>query len=317
MSHLVKWNGRGEVVIEQICLDSVRIKEKMKEIVHENISNEDLKTKLISFIEEKKQFSFAELAYHHYIAFDGKDVKAIELLASGIELLILSADIFDDIEDKDNLQASWMKIDPSIVINAATALYTLSLQVISLVSNNPQHLSLTLQYSLQSLQGQHADLNVTSSSESEFIEMIKLKSGSLVTLPNVLGVYLATGEFNETVDEYSHYLGIVEQIANDHHGLYYPDNNDLKTRHNLVFYYLKNKYNQSSIDLLNFYAQENNQINNMDELKKKLRESGVIQYLNVMKNIALENFKESFKKLKLDEQRKNKLFVQLLRGNLN
>lgn len=317
MSHLVKWNGRGEVVIEQICLDSVRIKEKMKEIVHENISNEDLKTKLISFIEEKKQFSFAELAYHHYIAFDGKDVTAIELLASGIELLILSADIFDDIEDKDNLQASWMKIDPSIVINAATALYTLSLQVISLVSNNPQHLSLTLQYSLQSLQGQHADLNVTSSSESEFIEMIKLKSGSLVTLPNVLGVYLATGEFNETVDEYSHYLGIVEQIANDHHGLYYPDNNDLKTRHNLAFYYLKNKYNQSSIDLLNFYAQENNQINNMDELKKKLRESGVIQYLNVIKNIALENFKESFKKLKLDEQRKNKLFVQLLRGNLN
>lgn len=55
----------------------------------------------------------------------------------------------------------------------------------------------------------------------------------------------------------------------------------------------------------------------MDELKKKLRESGVIQYLNVIKNIALENFKESFKKLKLDEQRKNKLFVQLLRGNIN
>ncbi|WP_241211252.1 polyprenyl synthetase family protein [Bacillus atrophaeus] len=238
-------------------------------------------------------------------------------MASGIELLILSADIFDDIEDKDNLQASWMKIDPSIVINAATALYTLSLQVISLVSNNPQHLSLTLQYSLQSLQGQHVDLTLTVSSESEFIEMIKLKSGSLVTLPSVLGVYLATGEFNETVDEYSHYLGIVEQIANDHHGLYYPDNNDIKTRHNLAFYYLKNKYNQSSIDLLNFYAQEDNQINNMDELKKKLRESGVIQYLNVIKNIALENFKESFKKLKLDEQRKNKLFVQLLRGNIN
>lgn len=56
MSHLVKWNGRGEVVIEQICLDSVRIKEKMKEIVDENILNEDLKVKLISFIEEKNNF---------------------------------------------------------------------------------------------------------------------------------------------------------------------------------------------------------------------------------------------------------------------
>ncbi|MCC2527972.1 polyprenyl synthetase family protein [Bacillus halotolerans] len=289
----------------------------MKEIVDENILNEDLKTKLISFIEEKKQFPFAELAYHHYIAFDGKNDKAIELLASGIELLILSADIFDDIEDKDNLQASWMKLDTSIVTNAATALYTLSLQVISSVSNNPKLLSLTLQYSLQSLQGQHVDLNLTVSSESEYIEMIKLKSGSLVTLPSVLGVYLATGEFNETVEEYSRYLGIVEQIANDHHGLYYPDNNDIETRHNLAFYYLKNKYNQSSIDLLNFYAQENNQINNMDELKKKLRESGVIKYLNVIKNMALENFKESFKKLRLDEQNKNKLFVQLLRGNIN
>ncbi|MEG7335570.1 polyprenyl synthetase family protein [Bacillus sp. 0102A] len=289
----------------------------MKEIVDENILNEDLKAKLISFIEEKKQFSFAELAYNHYIAFDGKDDTAIELLASGIELLILSADIFDDIEDKDNLQASWMKIDPSIVINATTALYTLSLQVINSVSNNPTLLSLTLQYSLQSLQGQHVDLNLKVSSESEYIEMIKSKSGSLVTLPSVLGVYLATEEYNEIVDEYSRYLGVVEQIANDHYGLYYPDNNDLKTRHTLAFYYLKNKYNQSSIDLLNFYAQENNMINNLNELKRKLRDSGVILYLNVIKNLALENFKEAFKKLRLDEQRKNKLFVQLLRGNIN
>ncbi|WP_367386989.1 polyprenyl synthetase family protein [Bacillus vallismortis] len=289
----------------------------MKEIVDENIINEDLKAKLISFIEEKKQFSFAELAYNHYIAFDGKDDTAIDLLAAGIELLILSADIFDDIEDKDNTQAAWMQLDSSIATNAATALYTLSLQVINSVSNNPKLLSLTLQYSLQSLQGQHVDLNLKVSSESEYIEMIKSKSGSLVTLPSVLGVYLATGEYNKIVDEYSRYLGIVEQIANDYFGLYYPDNNDLKTKQTLAFYYLKNKYNQSSIDLLNFYAQENNMINNLDELKKKLRESGVILYLNVIKNLALENFKESFKKLRLDEQRKNKLFVQLLRGNIN
>ncbi|MDO3660640.1 polyprenyl synthetase family protein [Bacillus sp. C28GYM-DRY-1] len=290
----------------------------MKEIVDENILNEDLKEKLKSFVEVKKQFSFAELAYNHYIAFDGKNDTAIELLASGIELLILSADIFDDIEDKDNTQAVWMKLDPSIATNAATTLYTLSLQVINSVSNNPELLRLTLQYSLQSLQGQHVDLNFKKiSSESEYIEMIKQKSGSLVTLPSVLGVYLATGEFNETVDEYSRYLGIVEQIANDHYGLYYPDNNDLKTRHTLAFYYLKNKYNQSSIDLLNFYALEEKMINNLDELKRKLRDSGVILYLNVIKNLALENFKESFGKLSLDEQRKNKLFVQLLRGNRN
>ncbi|MCY9373970.1 polyprenyl synthetase family protein [Bacillus spizizenii] len=290
----------------------------MKEIVDENILNEDLKEKLKSFVEVKKQFSFAELAYNHYIAFDGKNDTAIELLASGIELLILSADIFDDIEDKDNTQAVWMKLDPSIATNAATTLYTLSLQVINSVSNNPELLRLTLQYSLQSLQGQHVDLNFKKiSSESEYIEMIKQKSGSLVTLPSVLGVYLATGEFNETVDEYSRFLGIVEQIANDHYGLYYPDNNDLKTRHTLAFYYLKNKYNQSSIDLLNFYALEEKMINNLDELKRKLRDSGVILYLNVIKNLALENFKESFGKLSLDEQRKNKLFVQLLRGNRN
>lgn len=290
----------------------------MKEIVDENILNEDLKEKLKSFVEVKKQFSFAELAYNHYIAFDGKNDTAIELLASGIELLILSADIFDDIEDKDNTQAVWMKLDPSIATNAATTLYTLSLQVINSVSNNPELLRLTLQYSLQSLQGQHVDLNFKKiSSESEYIEMIKQKSGSLVTLPSVLGVYLATGECNETVDEYSRYLGIVEQIANDHYGLYYPDNNDLKTRHTLAFYYLKNKYNQSSIDLLNFYALEEKMINNLDELKRKLRDSGVILYLNVIKNLALENFKESFGKLSLDEQRKNKLFVQLLRGNRN
>lgn len=89
MSHLVKWNGRGEVVIEQICLDSVRIKEKMKEIVEQNIFNEDLSQLLYSFIDSKETFSFAESTILHYVVFGGENLDVATRLGAGIEILIL------------------------------------------------------------------------------------------------------------------------------------------------------------------------------------------------------------------------------------
>lgn len=280
MSHLVKWNGRGEVVIEQICLDSVRIKEKMKEIVSQKIMNQDLERYLQNFIESKDTFEFADLALHHYLAFNGQDQKAIELLAAGIELLILSFDIYDDLEDQDNGSAVWMKIDSSIALNAVTALYTLSIQVMCQASHEPEFSQEILNFALQSIQGQHDDIVNAPQTEEACLEMIKNKSGALTALPCVMGVMLATGKYHPIVASYSYELGIIAQIENDYKGLFYLNNDFVQKKNTLAYLYLKKQFNDASAELLSLYQKPEEFVSiNTKALKRKLTEAGVIQYL--------------------------------------
>lgn len=314
MFHLVKWNGRREVVIEQICLDSVRIKEKMQEIVSKKIMNQDLERYLQSFIESKDTFEFADLALHHYLAFDGQDQKAIELLAVGIELLILSFDIYDDLEDKDNGNAAWMKIDSSIALNAVTALYTLSIQVMCQASHEPEFSQEILNFALQSIQGQHDDIVNAPKTEEACLDMIKNKSGALTALPCVMGVMLATGKYHPIVANYSYELGIMSQIDNDYKGLFYLNNDFVQKKNTLAYLYLNKQFNDASVELLNLY-QKPEEFVSMDTkaLKQKLTEAGVIQYLLVMKHLSLQKIKKEMSQLKLEDDKIEKLLSVMIK----
>ncbi|MEY9216649.1 competence protein ComQ [Bacillus subtilis] len=314
MSHLVKWNGRGEVVIEQICLDSGRIKEKMKEIVSQKIMNQDLERYLQNFIESKDTFEFADLALHHYLAFNGQDQKAIELLAAGIELLILSFDIYDDLEDQDNGSAVWMKIDSSIALNAVTALYTLSIQVMCQASHEPEFSQKVLNFALQSIQGQHDDIVNAPQTEEACLEMIKNKSGALTALPCVMGVMLATGKYHPIVASYSYELGIISQIDNDYKGLFYLNNDFVQKKNTLAYLYLKKQFNDASAELLSLYQKPEEFVSiNTKALKRKLTEAGVIQYLLVMKHLSLQKIKNEMSQLKLGEDKTEKLLSVMIK----
>lgn len=314
MSHLVKWNGRGEVVIEQICLDSVQIKERMKEIVSRKIMNQDLERYLQNFIESKDTFKFADLALHHYLAFNGQDKKAIELLAAGIELLILSFDIYDDLEDKDNRNAVWMKIDSSIALNAVTALYTLSIQVMCQASHEPEFSQKILNFALQSIQGQHDDIVNAPQTEETCLEMIKNKSGALTALPCVMGVMLATGKYHPIVASYSYELGIMSQIDNDYKGLFYLNNDFVQKKNTLAYLYLKKQFNDTSVELLSLYQKPEEFVSiNTKTLKEKLTEAGVIQYLLVMKHLSLQKIKKEMSQLKLEDDKTEKLLSVMIK----
>lgn len=314
MSHLVKWNGRGEVVIEQICLDSVRIKEKMKEIVSQKIMNQDLERYLQNFIESKDTFEFADLALHHYLAFNGQDQKAIEWLAAGIELLILSFDIYDDLEDQDNGNAVWMKIDSSIALNAVTALYTLSIQVMCQASHEPEFSQEILNFALQSIQGQHDDIVNAPQTEEACLDMIKNKSGALTALPCVMGVMLATGKYHPIVASYSYELGIMSQIDNDYKGLFYLNNDFVQKKNTLAYLYLKKQFNDASVELLSLYQKPEEFVSiNTKTLKQKLTEAGVIQYLLVMKHLSLQKIKKEMSQLKLEDDKTEKLLSVMIK----
>ncbi|MFS0655573.1 polyprenyl synthetase family protein [Bacillus sp. 179-C3.3 HS] len=292
-------------------LENKKIKQNMFDFIQHAVKNQDLQKLLLEFTDTKNEFSFGQLAYQHYEAFGGQDKQAITKLAAGIELLILSADILDDMEDRDNDVYPWMECQSGVAINAANILWATSIGVFSKLPNASDLLTYVHSYSLQAMEGQHLDIAVTPENEQDCLNIMKLKAGSLFVLPCVLGVILATGSFEEKVEEYASYLGMVEQLENDYVALFNKENIDFKRMQTLPFLYLKNEFNQSSSDLLRYFKSDVRSLS-YEELKDKLKQSGVQQYVFIMRNVLLNKFKQSIKKLHLEAPKKENLILFLI-----
>ncbi|WMT29862.1 polyprenyl synthetase family protein [Bacillus aerius] len=294
-------------------LENTKIKQKMSDFIQHAVRQNDLQKLLLEFTDIKNEFPFGQLAYQHYEAFGGQDEQAITKLAAGIELLILSADILDDIEDQDNDSYPWMKCQSGIAINAANVLFVTSLFIFSKLDYATELQNSVHSYTSLSMQGQHMDMTLVPKNESDCLKIMRLKAGSLFVLPCVLGVKLATGSFEKVVEEYAYYLGMVEQLENDYVGLFKKNNIDFKRMQTLPFLYLKNEFNPSSSDLLRYFKSEDKSFGS-EELKDKLKESGVQQYVFIMRNLLINKFKQTIKKLHLEDSKKEKLIFFLIGG---
>ncbi|PCK20235.1 quorum-sensing protein [Bacillus pumilus] len=292
-------------------LENTKIKQNMSDFIQHAVRHNDLQKLLLEFTDIKNEFPFGQLAYQHYEAFGGQDKQAITKLAAGIELLILSADILDDIEDQDNDSYPWMKCQSGVAINAANILFATSLNVFSKLNYAINLQNSVHSYSIQSMQGQHMDMTLVPKNEQDCLNIMKLKAGSLFVLPCVLGVTLATGSFDKKVEEYAYYLGMVEQLENDYLGLFNKDNIDFRRMQTLPLLYLKNEFNQSSSDLLCYFHSADKNLGS-EELKDKLKESGVQQYVFIMRKLLINKFKQSINKLDLEASKKEKLILFLI-----
>lgn len=291
----------------------------MMQIITSQIKNSELKNLLISFVNTKQMMNFGQLAIVHHKAFGGKDPEILQLAAS-IELLILSFDIFDDLEDLDNMQEPWMQIDHSIALNAATTLYTLSQQTILTLSSPYKHQILTalLQFSVQAMEGQHDDLENTISNEEECLNVMKRKSGSLTALASVCGMLLANANYPE-VEEYSYQIGIAAQTDNDFRDLFNPQKNDVSVhKKSLALLYLQKGYNEHAREVLAFFESNRdikNEFGSFENYKQKLVDAGVAQYLNVIKQISINRATRIIEGLNIDldhiEYLKSHLIINL------
>ncbi|MED3334555.1 polyprenyl synthetase family protein [Bacillus velezensis] len=267
--------------------------------------NKEVSKHVLNFADTKNNFPFAELALDHYLAFGGNDFEEILDLGAGIELLILAADIFDDIQDKDRPNAEWMKMDQAVSLNIATLIYTIALQVIS--SRDPEGLLLktALKYTVQAMEGQHIDLVDNTLTENQCIEMIKKKSGALTALASMLGAVLATKRYQSDVEQYAFYIGVAAQLKNDLFEIMYVNNTEtFFKKTNLAIQFLEKKFNTVSTELLNNNFQQS-------ELKRLLLESGVIHYMSVMINVYNLKVKNGLENLKLTLENKNYLIKKI------
>lgn len=267
-----------------------RINESLDILIeNETLLGHELQLLLKSFKEEKttRGFSFGKLCFWHYEAFSDGVNEDIYKVAAAIELLILSFDIIDDIQDKDS-DYIWSKT-PELSLNVALAMLIMASKAIDDTSfeHKPVAIRLLEKYALQSINGQQLDLLNNCRDEESYVQMITQKSGSLTAMGCLIGEVLAKGEVSKEVEEYGKYIGIIQQIKNDIQGLkvWGPKNDLLNKKYSLPIIYLLTKKNDISNSVASYYNDDIVTVLDQNATENELTNSGAIRYAITIKNV--------------------------------
>lgn len=267
-----------------------RINESLDILIeNETLLGHELQLLLKSFKEEKttRGFSFGKLCFWHYEAFSDGVNEDIYKVAAAIELLILSFDIIDDIQDKDS-DYIWSKT-PELSLNVALAMLIMASKAIDDTSFEHKQVAIRLleKYALQSINGQQLDLLNNCRDEESYVQMITQKSGSLTAMGCLIGEVLAKGEVSKEVEEYGKYIGIIQQIKNDIQGLkvWGPKNDLLNKKYSLPIIYLLTKKNDISNSVASYYNDDIVTVLDQNATENELTNSGAIRYAITIKNV--------------------------------
>ncbi|PWV92105.1 competence protein ComQ [Paenibacillus cellulosilyticus] len=198
--------------------------------------DEELRSLVDQFIEYKQTEGgvFGKFASLHCSMFGGDD-QLSAAAAAAVELMILSLDIYDDLQDQDNELVPWSAVPPSLALNAAIGLQALSVDILmelSIATNRKMAAVNALNKGiLGAVNGQHADLLNDAMTEDECLAMIENKSGALVAAACLVGTALVTDDYHEIIRSYGKAIGVSAQINNDVEGVQrWSTRNDLIAR---------------------------------------------------------------------------------------
>ncbi|MGE7911388.1 polyprenyl synthetase family protein [Lysinibacillus xylanilyticus] len=264
------------------------IVKKMKDLVLFENFDKSFKTTIINYVNEKSdsQMIFGHLCIIHYQEFAQDNNPEIITIAAAIELIILSLDIIDDLQDND-ADYLWCH-EPAFAMNATLAMIFLAIKLIneSTFRHKQVALSILNDFSLKSINGQYLDLINSCKFEESYIRMISLKSGSLTTLSSLLGTVLALGENEPRVAEYSNYIGVIQQIKNDIEDLniWNKKNDLLNKKFSLPIIFLFEQSEEHSKILTDYYSGATTYLDNQI-IEEALMNTGAIHYAIALKNI--------------------------------
>jgi competence protein ComQ len=200
------------------------VKQQIINIIDCAFYERDLNQLVHQFIEDKinesSRWSDLTLTTHFML---GGNSPLIYEAAAVAELVMLSLDILDDIQDQDNFEKPWMKCPQENALNIMVGLLMTALSTVGQWRNrglNVPHLmsEKITETILKAINGQHKDLNDLVNTEEEYMNMIEEKSASLVQMVCMLGMFLLDqvgSEIESKMMEMSRYVGLAAQIGND------------------------------------------------------------------------------------------------------
>lgn len=261
------------------------INEWMVQEVHRNFQQSNLNDIAIQSIRHKEQegFLFGELTVLHHKMFGGTS-PLIYQAAAAVELLILSFDLFDDLQDDDSFGTPWSTWDSAITLNLALGLLQLSTKMIHEIQFPNEGWKCFERLNIIAINGQHADILNNIETAEQYLQTAAHKAGSLVAMASLVGTSLATEQYHDVVENYCIQLGIAEQIKNDLNDILSVEKSDwLLRKKSLPILYLFD--NNIESDIQNYY----NGTVSFDELRTKkelvkeiLFDSGSMMYAQVV-----------------------------------
>ncbi|MDB5054752.1 MAG: Competence protein ComQ [Bacilli bacterium] len=277
---------------------------EMNHIVDQYCVEQDLNELIKTFIQVKvdENSVWSEITQYAYLMLGG-DLPLIQRVAAMTELIILSFDIIDDLQDKDNPIKPWMACHPKFTLNAIFTFLIAFIGEAGLLSKG--HLQEIGKLLANSISGQQKDLNESVRTEADYIEMIQQKSGSLVRFACYMGCSLIDDLDKEVIariDEMANYMGVIAQMENDLQDiLRYDEKSDfLQKKRTLPILYLLNDSAEQFPILQQFYT---GKISEAEFLLHKeaciqyIHDSGCIEYTQVIQNLFKERVETLYNSL--------------------
>ncbi|MDB5054543.1 MAG: geranylgeranyl pyrophosphate synthase [Bacilli bacterium] len=273
-------------------IENDKIMEQARKIISNHCLVTEICDQMTKFFEFKKKFGFpfGNLAILHYQMFGGNN-KDIYKAAAAIEMMILSTDIFDDLHDQDNKSVPWNQLNQAVSMNIASGLLILSTMLLEESSFPLENKILALNtfnsQLIKAVNGQHLDITNSANSENDCLQMIKLKSASLLVCACVSGTVLVNKDHGEMVGSYAEDIGIVAQIKNDiTDTCNWEGKNDLiRRKRTLPLLFLINSREPETQIIRDYYADKLNEnaiFNNRNEITDIIQKSGAYEYASVI-----------------------------------
>ncbi|SDS66048.1 competence protein ComQ [Paenibacillaceae bacterium GAS479] len=261
-------------------------------------------------LEEKLQESllFGKMTVLHYRMFAGEDER-IYRAAAAVELMVLSLDMIDDVQDKDNKSVVWNGYAPEITLNLALGMLMIAQRLLlegGFESERARQAARLLSMQvLTAVHGQTLDLLNEIPDEEAYLDMVSQKSAALLVCACMIGTMLATGEWMEQVRGYAEQLGIAAQIKNDIRDLANWDNkNDfLNRKRTLPTLFLLQAVTDEDRWVLDYFEGRltmEDVLNRREELEVIMEKTGTMLYSSVRMRTHYYRFLDLLGELNLD-----------------
>ncbi|MBB4826384.1 competence protein ComQ [Sporosarcina luteola] len=236
---------------------------------------------------EQKHFTWGEFSYYIFSLFDCEDQSKITARAAGIELLILSTDIIDDLIDNDYCSETFTILSKSeaLLLSNALLMESISLLVINIDQINP--LKDIRKNLINACNGQWQDLyftiDIPTVTEEQYFHLIKQKSASLFRL-----IFDLNSKKDETLfEQISTFLGYSGQIRNDVKDIFSENKNDLKQKKATlpVIKALEHSIEKDDgflLKKLNLISAKNEDSHLLNEISTYINKTGAISYCLIL-----------------------------------
>lgn len=262
--------------------------------------------------------AFKKITEIHYSVFKDKtNDEKIHRVSKLAQKLVLSSDIFDDVQDKDNNRAPWSNDERQAINLGLFLLIDAFKEAHECTFMNKEmtmdYINLNL---LNSVRGQYVDIQNSIKTSQEYITMCRDKSGSLVSLAALLGVLSTTTENIDEIHSYCLDIGIAAQISNDIKDLInFTKKNDLvEKKMTLPILYLLSQFEGTSL-IKNYFLGlvDYSEIRrNKSMVISQLYHSGALNYAKQVKEKYVTRAKNKVNRLPIDASKKTVIIKNLI-----